>query len=212
MQSQTIVKETQNSSQKSTMHPQMSSKTYNDVATNILEANSSENQAQRLEIVELTKFSDKCMENEDLLHSSHEQHNQTHTEAMELCYPTPQDASNHLWRTTEKLFFDRKILALKNLKPFQQLEELKLSKSRLGWKEMMLITAERSHLIQLKILDLSDNYLEDRGIMVLAVDKMSWNSLENLNLAGNRFGTLGAKILSCNFRLISLKRLNLSRN
>ena len=153
MQSQTIVKETQNSSQKSTMHPQMSSTTNDDVATNILEANSSENQAQRPEIAELTKFSDKCMENEDRLHSSYiEQHNQTHTEAMELCYPTPQDASNHLWRTTEKLFFDRKVLALKNLKPFQQLEELKLSKSQLGWKEMMLITAERSHLIQLKFL------------------------------------------------------------
>ena len=84
---------------------------------------------------------------------------QTHTEGMELCYSSPQEVLCHLSKATEKLFFDRKVLELKSLSPFQQLEELKLSKSQLGWKEMILITAESSHLIQLKTLDLSDNYL-----------------------------------------------------
>ena len=141
-------------------------------------------------------------ENENGLHSSHDEHSQTHTEGMELCYLTPQEVSKHLLRTTEKLFFNRKVLELKSLSPFQQLEELKLSKSQLGWKEMMLITAESNHIVQLKTLDLNNNYLEDRGIMVLSGTQKPYGEvLKILIITGNHFGTLGAKILSSHLRL-----------
>ena len=213
MQNQTIINKIQKSSQKFAMNPQMSSIIRDDVVTDYIKRTKFfENQVQRPEIVELKRFNDENTDNDGHFSSQHEQHNPTHTEAMEVCHSTLQEILNHLLRTIEKYFFDRKVLELKSISPFQQLEELKLSKSQIDWKEMMLIKTESSHLIQLKTLLFSDNYQGDRGIMVHAEDKNSNKSLENLNLAGNYFGALEAKSLRYNLALRSIRQLFLSRN
>ena len=63
-----------------------------------------------------------------------------------------------------------------------------------------------------RILDLSQNSLQNRGVWELLKGQTTWNSLKILNLAGNDLGKVGAKILCCDATFKALKHLELSKN
>ena len=93
------------------------------------------------------------------------------------------------------------------------LGELNLQGSQIGWKRLRKFITEGDFLNNLRILDLSQNQLQDQGVLMLFMDKKNtWSSLESLNLAENLIRKDGAKVLSIYLTAPSLKKLDLSRN
>ena len=59
---------------------------------------------------------------------------------------------------------------------------------------------------------LNKEFLQNQGIPPLIESNYRWEALENLTLAENHIGKIGAKILSCDPTFKNLKRLDISQN
>ena len=145
------------------------------------------------------------------------EHDEESDYTLQVFYDNSDLCSGGKAQTPERLYvidnqkgtFDNELL--KQLS--KEGEELNLSKKKISHHETPALIKSLSSFKNLLLLDLSSNFLGDKGIELLSSNRNKHLALlEHLNIADNQFGNKGSKSLSLNTIWESLKALNLSNN